>query len=244
LNQTSRLKLSEGGGGNGLAGGLCTFAQHLCRLVTTEAATPLTTLILVLVREVGLCSTDDGGQLALVLTLDVLNGQGSSSLLVDNGAEAGLALDNEVGDTHLSAEGWKVDNQLNWVNIVSNDDQGGLLGLDEGNSVVETVLDEEGLFRFLCFSVGGFLCGSSETSLLLLLGLGSVLVKQLEKLSGGVLVQGVGELGNGRGNLQTALKDDLLPLKANVLRPFHESGEVSGGLNVLTNTKVLWGGFE
>jgi len=63
---------------------------------------------------------------------------------------------------------------------------------------------------------------------------GNALVKQLEKLSGSILVQGVGELRNSRGNLQAALKDDLLPLKADVLRPLHESGEVRGGLNVLT----------
>jgi hypothetical protein len=42
------------------------------------------------------------------------------------------------------------------------------------------------------------------------------------------------ELGDCRGNLQTALKNDFLPLKANILRPLHESGEVSGGLDVLT----------
>ena len=62
---------------------------------------------------------------------------------------------------------------------------------------------------------------------------GNTLVKQLEKLGGGVLIQGMGELGDGRGDLQTALKDDLLPLKADVLRPFHKSGEVRGGLDVL-----------
>jgi len=72
--------------------------------------------------QVRLGGTNDGGQLALVLALDVLDGQDGGSLLVDNGAEAGLALDNDVGDTHLSAEGRKVDNQLDWVNIVSNDD--------------------------------------------------------------------------------------------------------------------------
>jgi hypothetical protein len=42
------------------------------------------------------------------------------------------------------------------------------------------------------------------------------------------------ELGDCRGNLQTALKNDFLPLKANILRPLHEPGEVSGGLDVLT----------
>lgn len=61
----------------------------------------------------------------------------------------------------------------------------------------------------------------------------NTLIKQLKKLSSGVLVQGVGELSNGGGDFQAALKDDLLPLKTNILRPLHESGEVCGGLNVL-----------
>ena len=68
---------------------------------------------------------------------------------MDNGAEAGLALDNDVGNTHLPAEGREVDDQLNWVYIVGNDDQGGLLGLDEGDGVIEAVLDEEGLLCVL-----------------------------------------------------------------------------------------------
>ena len=41
-------------------------------------------------------------------------------------------------------------------------------------------------------------------------------------------------MGNGRGDLQAALEDDLLPLEANIFRPFYKSGEVRGGLNVLT----------
>ena len=140
--------------------------------------------------QVSLGGADDGGQLALVFALDILNGQNGGSLLVNHGAETGLALDNDVGNTHLSAEGREVDDKLNRVDIVGNDDQGGFLGLDEGNGVVETVLDKEGLLRFLRlrlgmgrtlrsathfgFSVGGFLGGSGKTSLLLLLSLGSV----------------------------------------------------------------------
>ena len=68
---------------------------------------------------------------------------------MDNGAKTGLALDNDVGNPHLSAEGRKVNNQLNWVDVVGNYDQGGLLSLNKGNSVIETILDEEGLLRLL-----------------------------------------------------------------------------------------------
>ena len=99
--------------------------------------------------QVSFRGTDDGGQLALVLALDVLNGQDCSGLLVDNFSKAGLALDDDVGNTHLSAEGREVDNKFNWVDIMGDDDQRGLLGLNQSNGMVETVLDEQGFLRFL-----------------------------------------------------------------------------------------------
>ena len=73
--------------------------------------------------QVCLGGTDDGGQLALVLALDILDSQNGGSLLVNNGAETGFAFDNDVGNTHLSAEGRKVDDQFNRVDIVGNDNQ-------------------------------------------------------------------------------------------------------------------------
>ena len=75
---------------------------------------------------------------------------------------------------------------------------------------------------------------SLETSLLLLLGLRAVLVQELEQLSGSVLVESVGELSDGRGNLETLVQDDLLALKADVFRPFDETGQVGGRLDILT----------
>ena len=99
--------------------------------------------------QVSLGGTDNGGQLALIFALDVLNRQDSSSLLVYNDTKAGFALYDNIGNTHLSAKSWEIDNQFNWINVVSDDDQGCLLGLDEGNSVVEAVLDEDGFLRFL-----------------------------------------------------------------------------------------------
>lgn len=73
---------------------------------------------------------------------------------MDYCTKAGLALHNDVGNTHLPAEGREVDNQLNWVNIMSNDDQGCLLSLDEGDGMVEAVLDEYRFLRFLRLRVG------------------------------------------------------------------------------------------
>ena len=58
-----------------------------------------------------------------------------------------------------------------------------------------------------------------KTLLLLSLGLGSVLVKEFECLGGGVSVEGVGELGDRRGDLETQVQDLLLALETDVLWP-------------------------
>jgi len=99
--------------------------------------------------QVGLGSADKGGKFTLVLALDLLDSKNSGSLLVDYCAETSLALNNDVGDTHLAAESGKEDDELNRVNIVGNDDEGGLLGFNESNNVVKTVLDEQRLLGVL-----------------------------------------------------------------------------------------------
>jgi len=53
-----------------------------------------------------------------------------------------------------------------------------------------------------------------------------------------VLIDGVGELSNGWGNLKALHKDGFLSLNADVLGPFDETGEVSLGLNVTTDSEV------
>jgi hypothetical protein len=40
-------------------------------------------------------------------------------------------------------------------------------------------------------------------------------------------------LGNGGGNLETLVEDNLLALESDVFGPLHEAGEVAGGLDVL-----------
>jgi hypothetical protein len=123
---------------------------------------------------------------------------------------------------------------------VGNQDKRGLLVLNETNNVVETVLDVVWLLAdillLLALSNGGSL--GVKTLLLLNLGLGAVLVEELEGLGGGVAVQSVLELSNGRWNLEAEVQDLLLALKTNILGPLDKAAEVALGLDVLANTEV------
>ena len=161
---------------------------------------------------------------------------------MDNSSETSLALDNAVWDTHLAAESGQPDDDLNGVNIVSNDDEGSLLGLNQSGDVVDTVLDDErllglGLLTLLDLSGGS----SGQTLLLLDAGLGAVLVDELEQLSGSVLVQDLGELVQSWGNLETLVQDLALTLEANIFGPLDIAGKILDGLDILTNTEVLGG---
>lgn len=217
------------------------------RLVASDTSSPVTSLFLVFIGEVSLGGRDKGSEFLLVLLLDVLNGKDGGGLLVDDGTEPGLVLDNDVWDTHLAAQGWEEDDQLDWVYVVSNDNEVGLLCLNEGNDMVKTVLDEVWLLgililcRFICSDGGS---SSSKTGFLLLLGLWSVLVEELEELGSGVLVKGMRELSNRWWDLQSLVQDDLLALEANVLGPLDESGEIARWLDLLANGEVLWTGLK
>lgn len=163
-----------------------------------------------------------------------------TNLLVDDSAETGLALDDGVRDTHLAAESGKEDDQLNWINVVGDQDKRSLLVLDQANDVVETILDGVRLLGdillLLALRNGSGLLG--ETLLLLGLGLRTVLVEELEGLSSGVAVEDVLELGDRRGNLQAKVENLLLALKTDILGPLHHARQVALGLDVLTDAIV------
>ena len=232
-------------GSNFLSSNGSTLGHLGVGLGTHDTTTPVTTDILPLLGEVGVDSRDNGSQLSLIGLRDFGQSKSSGSLLVDECTETSLTLDNTVRDTHLTAESREPENQLNGVNIISNDDQLGLLGLNQSGNVVDTVLDDNGLV-----SLGNFLLlrlgksSGTETLTLLSLGLGSVLVHQLEDLSSSVLVQNVGELVKSRRDLKTLVDDLLLTLKLDILRPLDETRDITLGLNILTDTKVLGGLFD
>lgn len=88
-------------------------ASHLgLGLGAHNTATPMLAGLVELVVEVSLDSLAEAGKLLLVLRLDLSKGNSSSSLLVDEGTEAGLALDDGIWDAHLAAESGEPDNQL------------------------------------------------------------------------------------------------------------------------------------
>jgi hypothetical protein len=165
---------------------------------------------------------------------------GDAYLLVDDGAEAGLALDDGVRDAHLAAESGQEDDELDGVDIVGDEDERGLLVLNQADNVVETVLDNVGLLAdvllLLALLDGGGLL--EETLLLLDLGLRAVLVEELESLGGRVLVEDLLELGNRRRHLQAHVEDLLLALKADILRPLDHARQVALGLDVLADAEV------
>ena len=68
--------------------------------------------------QVGLGGADKGSEFTLVLALDVLDDKDSSGLLVDDRAETSLALDDDVGDTHLAAESREEHDELNGVDVL------------------------------------------------------------------------------------------------------------------------------
>ena len=55
-----------------------------------------------------------------------------------------FTLHDDVGDAHLAAQSGEEDNELDGVDVVRDDDKCGFLSFDEGDDVVEAVLDEEG----------------------------------------------------------------------------------------------------
>jgi len=94
--------------------------------------------------QVGLDGIDNGGE---VIALDLSDSHDSGGLLVDYSAKTGLAFDDDIGDTHLAAEG--DEDEFDEVDITGGDNESSLLGLNEGNDVVKAVFHEQRLLGVL-----------------------------------------------------------------------------------------------
>ncbi len=177
---------------------------------------------------------------ALVEKFELRRTELDAYLLVDNSSQAGLALDDGIGNAHLPAQGRQEDDELDGVDVVGNKDKSSLLVLDQADNVVETVLDSIWLLADVLLLLA-LLDGRSlleETLLLLGLRLRSVLVQDFEGLGGGVAVKDMLELGDRRRHLEAQVDDLALALETDILGPLHHAGEVAARLNVLTDTEV------
>jgi hypothetical protein len=124
---------------------------------------------------------------------------------------------------------------------VGNHDELGLLGLNKLSDVVKTELDVVGLVTLISGLVSGEL---SQTRLLLDASLGAVLAENFEELGLLITSNGALELGNAWWDLQALHKDSLLALDADVLGPSDKAGQVSLGLDVSSDSKVVGVLFE
>jgi hypothetical protein len=145
-------------------------------------------------------SVEEGSEVLQVIEIFLSNiGQSEASgvLLVDKVAKSRLTFHKAEWNIHFSAQSWQEDHQFDWDDIMSNDNELGLLVLYQGGNVIETKFDNERLvtfvllFLFLVSLVLGFLL---ESVSLLNLSLWFVLREQFEELVGLVLFKGLSEL--------------------------------------------------
>lgn len=164
----------------------------------------------------------------MILLSDFSESNGSGSLLMNECSKSCLSFDEAVWDIELSAECGEMEDELDWVNIVSDDDELSLLRLDEGGDVVKSKLDGERLgaclLSSLTFNLGVSL--GLESIELFFMGLWLVLTEELEQLLGLVLLKGVRELGDLWGNLESSHENSLLSLHLDVLGPSNKSSEI------------------
>lgn len=115
-----------------------------------------------------------------------------------------------------------------------DDDQRGFLLLDQLGHGVGAGAQGAALLlgRHLLAGLLG-LGGSLQAVLLGQVGLGTVLLEQLEQLHGSLFVGGLGELVHWGRHLQTLLQHGLVALHTDVLGPAHEAAQVALGLNIL-----------
>ena len=125
-----------------------------------------------------------GSESSFIFGLNSSQADARSGLLVDEGTELGLAGNDGVSNTHLVAESRKPHNKFERIDIVSNQDELGLLLFNELGNVIETVLsDEDVLLSFdrlaFSFSLGLF----NTLSLLFSSSFRSILGEEAEDVS-------------------------------------------------------------
>ena len=117
-----------------------------------------------------------------VLSVDIGESNTGSGLKVNELSEGSLASDETEWGSLLSAESWKMNHHLDWIDVVGDDNELSLSFLNKGGHVVETELEKLWLVSLVggLTSLQGF--GSLlKTEGLLFSGLWGVLLEKLEE---------------------------------------------------------------
>jgi len=213
---------------------LLAAGNHMLVLDTHDTAAPLFAEAFVLVVAFHELLAQ-GLQIGNVLLVDIGKSNTGGILHVAEFAKVGLTTDEAEGNFLSTAESGQVNNSLDGVDIVGNNNDLSLVLLNEGGDVVKTEFDEKRLGGLLV--VLG-LSSLLEALLLFGLALGGVLSEQFEELVALVLLESVVELGNAWRHLKALHEDGLLSLDTNVARPLDETGQITLGLDITSNTEV------
>ena len=157
-----------------------------------------------------------------------------------------LPLDNRKRHPHLLAQRRQEHHELDRLDIIRNEHQARLLVLHQPHNMIQPVLDRIRLLRhvLLLLAVSNGRRFFLEAFVFLGLGLGPVLVQELEGLRRRVAVEVVRELREGGGHLQAQVEDLALALQAHVGRPFDHAREVAARLDVLADAVVARAFFD
>lgn len=153
-------------------------------------------------------------QVVLVLVSYVSKGEAGALFLVDKLSKSRFTFNEAVWDSHLFAEVWQEDHELDWDDVVGNNDQLSLLLLNQSGNVVKTEFNYEWLL-----GVGvDVLLVSLEFSLflesldLLFLGLWDVFGEESEQFLSLVSLDGVSELVDDTWSWKSLLENLLLSI--------------------------------
>ena len=137
-------------------------SSHVCLLLELDIEESLLSSHHVLVLDTHDTTSPDSAELLVVVVLglellahsikvwnillaELSHSNAGSGLHVAEFTKGSLSTDKAEGNTLLSAESWEVDNHLDWVNIVSNDDELGSVFLNESGNMVKTKLEVDWL---------------------------------------------------------------------------------------------------
>ena len=194
--------------------------------------------------EASLDGLGEASEFGFVFGVDGLEGAAGEGLLSDDFTEAGLVLDDGVGDLLGAAEGGHPHDEFDGVDVGGDDDEAGGAAFDGAGDFLDTGGEGEGSLGGDVLTLGGG-AGLGEGGEAFLAGLDGfrlVLLEELEEVGAGGAVEGGAELVDGGRDLHAAFDDALLTLDGDELGPAHEAGDVTLVGDITADTEVLRAG--